>query len=275
MNTGFFVTEEIPYIGTQPHTSQRSIFPCILRRVIDILGCNKFDVYKELQAAFVPPVTNFVFCYDEGLLNPPLRAQVAESLTGLKAALKIIATDSPDIEGMWALVPRCRRFTINGSRDHVCVDDHGFWNHKAHPTIFINTMLDFFLAKTNISEAERLHLLLKGFAIAIHELGHLLHHYVSLYLLCLNHIYQSLHRSTIPPQRILPKHCMLPCSPVNSLGGEKVGNALKKSLMGAGLVSVRIYPRSFLILLTPTAQTSHRIDPMGTGWSATLGSQRR
>jgi hypothetical protein len=166
----FFAAEDIQYIGTQPRTDQRSIFPRIFGRVLDMLGCN-LDVYRELQAAFVPHVTNFIFSHDNGLLIPALRAQVGESLTGLKAALKIIATDSPGIEGTWALVPRCRRFMINGCRDHVCADDDGIWDHQANPTIFVNTMLDSLLARTNISEEERLHLLLKGFAIAIHELG--------------------------------------------------------------------------------------------------------
>jgi hypothetical protein len=175
----FFATQEIAYIGTQPRTSQHSVFLPIFRRILDILGCNQLDVYKELQAAFVPPVTNFVFSYDEGLHNAALRAQVAESLTGLKPALKIIATDSPDIiEGMWALVPRCKRFTINGTHNHICADDDGFWDHKSNPTIFVNTLLDSLLANRAISKEEKFHLLLKGFSIAIHELGHLIHQYV-------------------------------------------------------------------------------------------------
>jgi hypothetical protein len=191
MNTDFFATEEIPYIDTQSHTSQHSIFFCVLRHVINIFGCNKFNIYKELQAAFVLPVTNFVFSYDEDLLNPSLQAQVAESLTGLKAALKIIIINSPNIEDIWALVPCCRRFMTSDSCDHVCVDDHGVWNHKVNLIIFINTILDSFLARMNSLKAEQLHLLLKEFIIAIHELEHLLHHYISLHLLYLNHIYQS------------------------------------------------------------------------------------
>jgi hypothetical protein len=167
MNTNilkFFVPEDIQYIGAQPRTGQRSILPRIFRHVLDMLGCN-LDVYRELEAAFVLPAFNFFYTYDDALLGPAgpaLRAQVAESLTGFKAALKIIATDSPGIEGKWAVVPRCRRFTINGCADHVCADDHGLWDHKANPTIFVNTMLDSLLAKT-ISEEERLHLLLQGF----------------------------------------------------------------------------------------------------------------
>jgi hypothetical protein len=191
----FLSTEEIPYIGTEPRTSQHSIFPRIFRRVLDILTSDQLIVYKELQASFVPLVTNSVFNYDDGLLIPAMRAQVAESITGLKATLRIIATDHPNIEGMWALVPRCR--TLNVSHDHVCASDDEVWNHRDNPTILINTMLDSLLTRTSISEEERLHLLMKGFAIAIHEVGHLLHRYVSFLSLGLNHLYQSLQRSII------------------------------------------------------------------------------
>ena len=181
----FFTTEEISYASnTQPGNSFHSIFPRIFQRVLDILSCDQLAVYKELQAAFVAPVTNFLFTYDDGLLNPALRAQVAESIKGLienrgALKLKIIATDAPEIEGMWALVPRCRRFTINGDHtSRVCAETDGIWNHQTNPTIFVNTKLDLLLDKTNISEEERLHLLLMGFSIAIHELGHFLHRYV-------------------------------------------------------------------------------------------------
>jgi hypothetical protein len=126
------------------------------------------------------------FTSKEGLLHACLLVQVAESLTGLKSQLNIIATDTPIIEGLWALVPCSRRFTIIDSSDSPTKesDDTGIWNHFDIPTIFVNTVLDSLLARMDISHEEGLHILLKEFAVAIHELGHFLHLHVNFQLYC-------------------------------------------------------------------------------------------
>jgi hypothetical protein len=129
---------------------------------------------------------------------------------------------------MWVLVPRCKKISINGGHYQICADDDGFCNRKSNPTIFVNTLLDL-LANLAISKEETIHLLLNAFAIAIHELGHLIHRFVcsTLNTVIISHgIYHLLHKSITPPQRIHPRRCMLPYFQVVLLGGVNMVNAL-------------------------------------------------
>lgn len=55
MNTDilyFLGTEEIPYFGIESRTRQRSAYPRIFRRTLDIIGySDQPNVYKEIQTA--------------------------------------------------------------------------------------------------------------------------------------------------------------------------------------------------------------------------------
>jgi hypothetical protein len=103
----FFTLQETQYSGRRPQTTYPSVFPRIFRRVLDILGCEELGIYKELHAAFVPPVTNYVFTLEDGLTTPSSRTQVARAVAQLHEKLNIILTDSDQPENMWAIVPRC------------------------------------------------------------------------------------------------------------------------------------------------------------------------
>ena len=157
--------------------------------------------YKELLAALVPSVTNFIHTYEEGLDADFLRNQVTRCLQGIDVYdnLDIIMTDHPMVEGFWAMVPLCTKvqnLDYAALCSHMCSQSCE-WNHKERPTIYLSTTFDELCNAKHISDEEHLHILLKGFMVAFHELGHLLHLFVGFILISsLLFIFLLFHRIT-------------------------------------------------------------------------------
>ena len=151
-----------------------SIMPRIFDRVLDLLVSGARE-HKGLVTAFAPAATNYLMTAEDAFLSQAIRNTVVDHARSLKAkGVKIIMTDLLG-DSRWAAIP-----LINGPtallQSSVYTGQEHPWNHKEKPTIYVST-IDVILSEA--TESEMSHVLLKAFAMSIHELAHLLPRFVS------------------------------------------------------------------------------------------------
>jgi hypothetical protein len=172
----FYTPTAAPFEGldTKQNTIP-SIMPRIFDRALDLLVSGARE-HKGLVTAFAPAATNYLMTVDDASLSQAICNSVVDHARSLKAkGVKIVMTDL--LGDRWAAIPRLINGPTAPLESSVYTGQEQLWNHKENPTIYVSTTIDVILSEA--TESEMSHVLLKAFAMAIHELAHLLPRFVS------------------------------------------------------------------------------------------------